>query len=300
MEYGENGSGDSQGQVVILTLGQFAVHNEHTDLTSGTGRSYHLWDLFRFLITNRGKGIRPEVMVEALWPEQSYADPRRALRTPVYRLRKILDGVDTESPIIFSHGCYIWKTIPGYRLDVEVFEALCNKAKQISSENPSEAIKLYFDAIGLYKGEYLPECLYQDWVMPARNYYRRLYLQCVAGLLDLLWAREQYKEILAVCERAILLEPLEEEVHIRFLEALLKEQKLKQSLNHYEYITSLLYRQLGVKPSPNLRKLYKQIQDEYKEGGSEVSGGQKQTEQAGACLHAKESLRSMREAKALL
>ncbi|MEW6243779.1 MAG: bacterial transcriptional activator domain-containing protein [Bacillota bacterium] len=45
---------------------------------------------------------------------------------------------------------------------------------------------LYRKAISLYRGEYLPECPYQEWVLPARHYYRRIYLKCVSSLVHLL------------------------------------------------------------------------------------------------------------------
>lgn len=76
----------------------------------------------------------------------------------------------------------------------------------------------------------------------------------------LLMEAERYPEVLKVCEQALLIEPYEEELHLRFVEALLETGKIKQARSHYEYVTSMFYRELGVKPSPAMRDLYRRTQ----------------------------------------
>ncbi|MCW3490444.1 BTAD domain-containing putative transcriptional regulator [Dethiobacter alkaliphilus] len=245
----------------IITLGQFMVRRGEKVLSQNSSRSNKLWELFKFLITRRDQGMLPEYIVETLWPDGEYADARRALRTPVYRLRQLIDSDcnSGESSILFSQGCYNWNPECDYWLDVDEFERLYHQAQELSTKNTSAAIELYQKALSLYRGEYLPECSYSEWVLPVRNYYRRLYLQSVLGLTELLKEEANNREIINVYEKVFLIEPYEEEFHTRYLEALLMQGNNKKALSHYEYITAALYRELGIKPSPAMLRIYKKI-----------------------------------------
>ncbi|MFY9501466.1 MAG: BTAD domain-containing putative transcriptional regulator, partial [bacterium] len=190
---------------------------------------------------------------------------KSAVRTLIYRLRQILDGGCGEKKsdyIYFEQGCYRWNTEASYYLDAQVFEELCQQAQGLVREKPEEAITLLQRAMSLYKGEYLPETAFSEWVLPPRNYYRRLYLQGVVTLAGLLKNARRYEEIISLCEEAIRIEPFEEDLHLPFLEALLAKGRKKQALTHYQYITAALYRELGVKPSQALRHIYRLIQAE--------------------------------------
>jgi DNA-binding SARP family transcriptional activator len=244
----------------IFTLGQFLVRRGGKVLSDENCRSSRLWELFKYIITHRGHSIPPEVILETLWSKQEYTDPRRASRTLVHRLRQLLDGDFPEkgaSYIKFSHSCYNWNTSLDYWVDVDEFENLCRQAE--SAKDTIEAIAFYRKAISLYKGDYLPESAYQEWVLPIRSYYRRIYLQSLFKLIGLLRQEKRHDEIIKVCEKAFQVELFEEDLHIFFMDALLAEDKTKQALSHYEYITGVFYRELGVKPSPAMKNVYRQI-----------------------------------------
>lgn len=246
----------------ITTLGRFQVRRGDETLSRESTRSYRLWELFKYLITYRDKETYSEVIMENLWPEQDYADPRHTLRTLVYRLRQLLDNKEddhTVSCIKFSHGAYSLNTNIDYWLDAEVFDKLCREA---SRAEPESAIAAFQQALSLYQGDYLPELAYSEWVIPIRNYYHRLYIQAVLDVTDLMKERKMYGEIIKVCERAFLIEFFEEEIHLRFLEALIESGKLHQALAHYEYVTAVFYRELGVKPSSSMRALYRLMQQD--------------------------------------
>jgi two-component SAPR family response regulator len=70
----------------IISLGDFRVKFGEKVLTQEANRSYRLWELFKYLLTNKDQVVLPEVLVEKLWPEQEYADAKSAVRTMVYRL----------------------------------------------------------------------------------------------------------------------------------------------------------------------------------------------------------------------
>ncbi len=251
----------AEQRLTIYTFGRFEVWRENEVLSEHSRRSSKQWKLFKYLLTHRGKGLLPETILESLWPEQEYLDPKRAVRTMVFRLRKILDQDDAlhdeTSYIALSQGCYQWNEQLDYWLDTEAFEVACQAAQRRFEKQPEEAEVFYREALTLYRGDFLPESSYDEWVLPVRNYYARLYIQAVLELTELCKKRQDYSAILKIMENALLIEPFEEEFHLRFLEALLKLGKTKQARAHYEYVTASFYRELGVKPSAALRDLYR-------------------------------------------
>lgn len=259
-------SSESSDRLEIFTLGRFIVRRGKQLFTEDAGKSYQLWKLFKYLLTYCGRAIHPELLIEALYHGEELKNPERTLRNLVYRLRRLLanglaPGVDPQY-IVLSQGLYSFNLSSNYWLDAEEFVNLCSQAGKIARKEPFKAINLYQKALSLYQGDYLPESLYEDWVTTRRDYYHRIYLQNVYELILLLKKAGRYAELREICEKAFLIEPLQEELHINFMEALLEEGKTGLAKAHYNYASSLLYREAGLKPSAGLRELYKRITNE--------------------------------------
>lgn len=256
----------SHDKLEIYTLGQFLVKRGDKVLTEDAGRSYKVWRLFKYLLSCRGKTT--EELMESLYPEEEPKDPERTLRNLVYRLRRLLTaGLPPESApryIILSQGLYYFNFSANCWLDTEEFKKLCSEAGKNASGDPAKAIGLYHKALSLYNGYYLTESLYDDWVVPVRNYYHRLYLESVYKLIELLKKAGSNLELKNVCEKVFLIEPFQEDLHMCFMEALLEEGRADLAKAHYNYASSLLYRETGLKPSEAMRNLYKKITSEKK------------------------------------
>jgi DNA-binding SARP family transcriptional activator len=250
----------------ITTLGKFEVKRAGQVLSQDS--SYRVWELFKYIITNRQNGIVPELALENLWPDQDYADPRGAVRALIFRLRKSLgkNASNSQDYIVFSQGCYHWNNSVDYWLDVEEFENKAQQAASIKETQPQQAESLLLQAIELYQGEYLPESYYCQWTIPVRNYYHTLYLQVVLDLMDLLTQRNDNPRIISVCEQALLAHPYEEDIHRHYLKALIKEGRVKQAQNHYAYTSQKFYQDLGIKPSPDLQKILQTASSREAEG----------------------------------
>ncbi len=255
---GMNSSFEKQ-DLKIYTLGSFMVCRGDVRLSSDYGRSRKLWELFMFLITHREKPYSPEAILETLWPDQEYADPNKAMKNIVHRLRQKLDGEKgngTDSAIINSHGCYNWNSDSSYWFDAEEFETICLEARAKAVTDPEAACHLYSQGLDLYRGEYLPESPYSDWLLPIRYHYRRLFIDSALRYMELLKKLKKYSLMIEECEKFIALERFEEEFHLRYIEALLAERKIAQARSHYEHVSSLFYREFGAKPSAAMRSLY--------------------------------------------
>jgi DNA-binding SARP family transcriptional activator len=233
-------------------------------LSDDCKRSQQLWNLFKYILTYRNKRIIQEKFFDILWIDKECDNPVKALQNLIYRLRMLLnyEGInkDGESITNYTQGCYSWNKEFHYWTDVDEFEDLYKKAK--ASEKNDEfinAIKFYQSALMLYKGDYLSEDSYNEWVTPVRNYYHRIYMDIIDRLVKLFKYYRRNDDILKVCEEALMIEAFEESVHIFYIEALIAVGNIKHAQSQYEYVTSMLYKEMGVKPSTDLRNLYQHI-----------------------------------------
>jgi len=248
----------------VYSLGCFEVKLGGNVLSNDFKRSQQLWNLFKYILTYRNKRIVQENFFDILWNDKECDNPVKALQNLVYRIRMLIDckGVnkDGESIINYSQGCYSFNNECNYWTDVDEFEDIYKKAK-VAQENDDflNAIELYQRALMLYKGDYLSEDSYNEWVMPIRNYYHRIYMDIIFKLTKILKHYGNTEDILKICEEALMIQPLEESLHAIYIEALIDVGDMKRARKQYEYVTSMLYEEMGVKPSTALRNLYSQI-----------------------------------------
>lgn len=248
----------------VYTLGHFAVKSGRKVISDNCKRSQQLWNLFKYILTYRDKRIIQEKFFDILWIDKECDNPAKALQNLIYRLRMLLNyegsNKDGESIINFSQGCYSWNKDFHYWTDIDEFEMLYKRAKAAEKNDEFiNAIEIYQRAFMLYKGDYLSEDSYNEWLITVRNYYHRIYMDIIDKLVKLLKYYKRNEEILKICEEALMIESFEESIHILYIEALIEVGNIKQAQSQYEYVTSMLYKEMGVKPSPILRGLYHQI-----------------------------------------
>ncbi len=263
--YAGQGSGGREGAglLKIFTLGRFQLCLGERRLFDHAGRAHKTGDLLMYLITNRGKHIPPDTIMDTIWPEHDYSDPRNVLKNMIYRLKHSFEEIQVpgaKALISYSYGGYGWNVNAPYWLDADAFESLSQVAHGLIKVDPLQAAARYREALALYHGHYLPECQDVHWVLPKRYYYRRLFVRSVSELLAFQKEQRLFSDLVEDAEWALSIESFDESINIFYMEALLEEGKTARARDHYEYITALNYYENGSRPSPAMQKIYKAIQ----------------------------------------
>ena len=255
MEISEN---NQKKILAIQMLGDFTLSYGDRILSGNKGRSKQVWNLLEYLLIHRNKEISPDKLMDALW-EDEVDNPANALKNLVYRLRSMLSeslALAKEDYIIFKHGTYAWNTFAPCTLDIDRFEAAYRSAqKAVTTEE--EKVSKYLEAVTLYKGDFLTHSSYKDWVIPLAVYYQRIYMECVSDLCALLFKKLDFSKIEEICLNAISIDPLIEKNHELLIMALIASNNSNKALVHYDYVTELFYKEVGVKPSESITRLYK-------------------------------------------
>ena len=248
--------------VAVTMLGGFRIRVDGNVLTDEINRSQKLWNVLCYLIAHRERTVPQSEFIELFWPEENSANPTNALKTLLYRVRSLLEPLFGEGlePILSQRGAYAWNPAIACEMDVDRFELLCRRA-QDTALPAQKRMALYEEAAEVYRGDYLPKLANQMWVVPISAHYHTLYLEAVKEYADLLEHAEKFEAMAELCTRASQLDPLDESLHTLIVRALLRQGKDSAALSHYEKATDLLYRNLGVRPSEELRALYREIMD---------------------------------------
>lgn len=263
-------------KLYINTLGGFDIKANGQSILKRSSRTYKLYKLFEYFLTFRNKKLLPETIIDNLLSDSGSDDPKNMLRTQIFRLRK---GIKTFLPddadeskyltISFSNGYYCLEIGEKVLIDVGEFENIIEQADLKLEYNIEFAAALYQKALKLYKGLYLSDNAYEVWLVPTRNYYQRLYLKTLYKLIDILKESDDSEKIISLCEKSLLIEPFEENIHINLMEAMLMQGQQKNALNHYEYSLNLLIKELDAKPSVNFTGMIDKIQN-YSKMGEQV------------------------------
>lgn len=247
--------------IKIYTLGDFDIQIDDVSILQSIGNQPRLMKLFKYFLTFQGKKLLPENIIEDIWKEDNFKDPLNVLRTQISRVRNMIDFEKYKKEpffdIIYIDGYYLFKLHNNCIVDFLVMQSCIEKYNTLKDrEDVMEACK---QGIELYKGEYLGELGLEDWLIPIRNRFDRLYVNSLSQYLQSLKGMSMDNHIVSICEEAMSYKPYEDIIHIYFIESLLNLGQTRYALNHYKYFTTKMYNELGISPSNKLKELYKKI-----------------------------------------
>ncbi len=142
------------------------------------------------------------------------------------------------------------------------FESLVTEAKAIAGERPGDAIKMLSDAVKLYQVEYLPGFASTGNLSNQGSGSHEFYIGAIIDLTDLLSSYQKHDQAIKLCEEAMRVDYFEEGIHTRMIEALLAKGETARALAHYDEAASAFYKEIGLSPSENMKKVYEKIQSE--------------------------------------
>lgn len=244
--------------LTVKTLGGFSIQGMGGHLKEDGIRSEMLIKLMAYIFCHHTQEMTVQELTDVLWTEEGSDNPAGALKNLMYRLRLLLKK--TWGPhdfILTGQGAYSWnKEIP-LDIDAEDFDKGCKQASR--EQDTNQKIEDLKQALSYYQGTFLPKFSSEYWIMALSTYYQGTYLSAVKTLADLLGKEQRYKEMARWCTVALQYEPLDEDIHTDLIKALIGQNKLKMAMDHYKDTEALLYENLGVAPSDELRRTYEAL-----------------------------------------
>lgn len=244
----------------VQMLGQFTLRYGDRTISDSDDRSRRVWSLLAYMLYNHGRSFAQEELIRLYWSNsEKSADPGNALKSIFHRIRTALDKLQPGLGRLLIRrkaGRYFWNDAMPLSLDIEDFEAHFHAAE--AAGDVDVRLAEYQAALALYAGDPLPRVTDEIWTIPIVAYYHSLYTRAAAGAIELLEKQERTAEAVALCRRAIHIEPYQEDLYEHLMRGLLRTGDMKGAMSVYEEMSELLFAHFGVMPSETLRTLYRQ------------------------------------------
>ena len=244
----------------VQMLGQFTLRYGDRTISDSDDRSRRVWSLLAYMVYNYGRSFAQEELIHLYWSNnEKSADPGNALKSIFHRIRTALDKLQPGLGRLLIRrkaGRYFWNNVMPLSLDIEDFEAHFHAAEAAGDDDVRLAE--YQAALALYAGDPLPRMTDEIWTIPIVAYYHSLYTRAAAGAIELLEKQERTAEAVALCRRAIHIEPYQEDLYEHLMRGLLRTGDMKGAMSVYEEMSEQLFAHFGVMPSETLRTLYRQ------------------------------------------
>ena len=244
----------------VQMLGQFTLRYGDRTISDSDDRSRRVWSLLAYMLYNHGRSFAQEELIHLYWSNsEKSADPGNALKSIFHRIRTALDKLQPGLGRLLIRrkaGRYFWNNAMPLSLDIADFEAHFHAAEAAGDDDVRLAE--YQAALALYAGDPLPRMTDEIWTVPIVAYYHSLYTRAAAGAIELLEKQERTAEAVALCRRAIHIEPYQEDLYEHLMRGLLRTGDMKGAMSVYEEMSEQLFAHFGVMPSETLRTLYRQ------------------------------------------
>jgi DNA-binding SARP family transcriptional activator len=215
------------------------------------------------LLVRANQVVHLDSLVEELWAGDSPPSAVTAVQTYVYHLRRGFArsglSVPGQEIVDTSRPGYIVRVAPG-DLDVQVFEDQVSCGEELLVQgNYGPAAGVLRDALMLWTGPALantsPGKLLRAHTVQLeerRSYALKLRIQADMHL-------GRYREIVGELRSLVVTYPLDEWFHARLIVALSRSGRRGEALQSYQNLRTLLRRELGVDPSPEVQELQQKI-----------------------------------------
>ena len=178
-------------------------------------------------------------------PQEPYGStPTRHALTRIFAPRSGASGAKRRDLLAADNGTLA--LAPEALVDIRTIVA---RARALFTDSAADEVDLT-----LFSGELLPDW-FDDWVLAERERVRQVCLHGLDRLAAVFLARKEYPQAIDAALLAIRVDPLRELSQRLLLEIHLAEGNLSEAIREFERYKALLWDELQIEPSRNLREL---------------------------------------------
>ncbi|MFN2627375.1 MAG: BTAD domain-containing putative transcriptional regulator [Gaiellaceae bacterium] len=232
-------------------LGQFEVtQGGEAVALSGTRKA-----LLAALLLRANEPVTIDQLIEDVWGEQPPASALKMVRNAIWALRKLLE----KDALATRPGGYELQLEPG-RLDAERFERLAQAGSEaLACGAPAEAADRLREALGLWRGRALADFAYSPFAHPSIARLEELRLNALEDRIEADIELRRHSDLVGELEQLVAEQPLRERLRAQQMVALYRSGRQAEALGAFQQARRLLVDELGLEPSPSLRRLEQSI-----------------------------------------
>ena len=204
-------------------------------------------DLLKLLVALGGANVDAQQLTAALWPEADGAAAKTSFDSTLFRLRKLLD---VENALVLS---LVWT-------DLWALEAAFDAAQPGSQADGAgtSAERMARRVLDAYPGPLLGADE-NPWIAKPRDALRARFVRTLMRLGEQLEAKRDWERAIDLYRRGLEADNLAESFYRGLMRALAATGDQAEALNAFRRCRELLSIVLGIKPSAETDRLYREI-----------------------------------------
>lgn len=255
-------------QLRVQTLGTFQVWRGMREIEPREWQRDKARQLFQLLVTHRGCWLQRDEVIEQLWPTLAPDAAVRDFKVALNALNRAIEparAADAPFAFLVREGtAYRLRPEADLWIDVVQFEQACLEGIRLLAEahQLTAGIARLRSAIQLYRGNYLPDALYDDWSNAERERVLGLYLRAADQLAAALLEAKQLDEVITLCQSMVSYDPCWEHAYRLLMQAHASQGHRHLVLRTYHRCVTILADELGIRPSSATVALYATLTSE--------------------------------------
>ncbi len=234
----------------VTMLGRFQVRRGRQLIDPPALRWRRAGELLALLLLSPGRCLTADQVTDALWPEKEPLAARTPFHHATSALRRALEPDLPDrfpSRYLAVEGGQVTLTLPpGSTVDAETFEAHWRRGE-------------WEPALGLCRGELLPDLRYAGWAVTARERISLLHQRALLSAAEARLAAGVPHRALELIEQLLALEPWHEQAVLVGMQASVALNDRPRALRHYRALEKELRQELDTAPAAELQTLYRKL-----------------------------------------
>jgi DNA-binding SARP family transcriptional activator len=236
--------------LTINTLGRFEVRQGRQVIPEQTWRQRKAGDLFRLLLIHPRRRAWRDQVIQDLWPDKPASSVQTYFHQATSSLRKALEpDLPEKFPsryLSVERGEIILHLPEGSSVDFELFE------RHMASHDWEAALQVY-------QGDLFPGDMYSDWAINQREHLKQEAVRAALGAARQAMQAGKALITLQACQRALILEPWQEEAVLLGMQACMALNDRSGALRLYRKLERNLREELDVAPQEAVQAYYRSL-----------------------------------------
>jgi WD40 repeat protein/serine/threonine protein kinase len=206
------------------------------------------------LVLRANQNVTFDRLIAEVWGDEPPPAVRSTLRGYVSHLRKAV------GPGLLEHtsGGYLLRAERS-TIDAVRFEALVAEGRTVMSADPAAAARAFEQALGLWRGTALADLADQASLQPEIARLEELRLAALEDRITAELELGRHRELVPELETLVGAHPFRERLWLHLMTALYRSERQADALAAFHRARDLLAEELGIDPSPELRRLQERI-----------------------------------------
>src|SRR5947209_14284385 len=260
--------------LAVSTLGKFEIRRDAELLTGGNWNRRKVCDLFKVLLSADQHHLHREQIQEMLWPTATIEQAANSFGKTLYLLRRALEpelvaGKGSSSVYVLLEHDTLMLVPQSIEIDADQFEAAVKplqaamRSRTTKEQDKASTVQLLeqFDAVlALYKGDYLPEDIYEDWSQRRRDRLRRLHSWLLENAAELALVNRKGMHAVEYYQALLERNSADEQTHRQLMLTYARFARRNDAYGQYLLLRKALREELRANPLPETNDLYRRIQ----------------------------------------